>query len=355
MLCPAIAVDNQPRKIDFQNMAEKYTALLSRLERADPDPAYLLVGDNYYQRFLITEMVLSKRIAPGQRAYSKYDISGAKASPQVLEDAFRAVPLLGGNRVIVVTDINRVPKKSQDFLIELLRLMDASVSFIGTTRRLDRRTSWAKKLIKACTHVELKEIGNQQLPSYVKSRFATRGLSLEESAVTEFCRVVGRDCGDIENEVEKMSIAFADRKRLNLDDIQKYMSRARVYSRYEVGEYWADRKLYMTLRSFQQVLAAGGSEFRSLYWACYQKFEKLLLYRQMADKLPPEALAGKLRSHIYFLKDYGRQSKKWSAVEALATLGEIYQASVAERFSRESHQQIWERALIKSLTESSRE
>lgn len=351
-----LGIDKRLIISDLSGMPQvSYAAALQKLEQGKVEQRYLLLGEEYYQQFLLTEKVINSCLPPGQRAYGKTEIAGQKANPQTLQEALNSVPLLGGNTVVVVSALQRAPQAGQEFLLSALPKLDPSVTFIGSAKKLDGRKKFGKGLNSLCAVINLKELNNNQLPGYIESRFQARGIRLAADAVTEICRVVGRDCGDIENEVEKISITFADRDKLELGDIQEYLASSRQFGRFEVANYIGSRKLDTAIRGVQQVLSIGGSEARNLFWAISGQLEKLLLYPELAKSLSPNNLAGKLRTNAYYLKDYERQGRRWQPEELVAALEEIYQVAAAERFGNEPPAQIWERALIKILAPESRE
>ncbi len=329
-----------------------YAAALHQLEQGRVEQRYLLLGDEYHQQFLLSEQILAARLAAGERAYGKTEISGAKANPHLLQEALSSVPLLGCNTGVIVSNLQRLRKEAQEFLLAALPKIDPTVTFIGIANKLDGRTKLGKQLASLCLVIKLRELNNQQLPGYIESRFTARELRPTEDAITEMCRVVGRDCGDIENEVEKVSIAFAGQSQLSLGDISSYLAASRQFGQYEVADYLANRRLATAIKGVQQVLASGGSAARSLFWAMSGQLERLLLYPELSKSLSQKDLAGRLRTSPFFLKNYERQSKKWQPEELTSALEEIYQVAAAERFGAESPQQIWERALLRILGSS---
>lgn len=328
-----------------------YARALEQAQRGEIASSYLLLGDDYYQRYLLTEHIIRKRLQTGERAYNKHSLIGNKATPAVLEETLFGVPLLGGNTVVIVTDLERLPQASQQFLPKALKSLDSSVTFIGSAKKLDGRTALPKALGESCMLVEIKELYDNALPAYVQSRFGVRGFAADSAAITEFCRVVGRDCGDIENEVEKISIVHADKKKLTLPDIQSYLSESRFYSQYEVADQLGNKRLRQSLAAVKEYLDGSGSEARgSLFWALYNQFERMLVYKKMAGKISHNDLAGKLRMHPFLLQVLAKQAAQYEPEALVDGLLAVYQAEVYDRFmSYDAKQQIFERMIIRIL------
>lgn len=320
-----------------------------RIESGKVSSAYLLLGDNYYQRFLLTEKILTDKIPRGQRAYNKTEIAGQKASPEMLQQSLFGVPLLGGDCVVVVTDLNRVSEKGQQFLLKALASLDPSITFIGSAKKLDGRKVFGKTLSELCDVVELKELSNKVLPSYVRSRFIAHGLQVDNDGIHEVCRIAGRDCGDIEQEAAKASIRFGKGSTLRLDDIKNLLSSSRQYGRYEVTSYLGFKQTGRALASLGEVLKSGGAEERGLLWVTYQQLQRMILYKKHSGSMRSRDLAGKLRMPSWALEELGRQCDRWSVEQLTNALMYVYQAEVAERFTTQPRGQIWERAFISIL------
>jgi DNA polymerase III delta subunit len=329
-----------------------YAAALEKIEHGKVSSAYMFLGDNYYQRFLLTEKILIDRIPRGQRAYNKTEIAGQKASPEILQQSLFGVPLLGGKTVVVVTDLNRIPEKGQQFLLKALASLDPSITFIGSANKLDGRKVFTKTLSEFCDVVELKELNNKALPPYVRSRFVAHGLQIDREGVNEICRIVGRDCGDIEQEAGKASIRFGKGSSLRLDDIKNLLSSSRQYSRYEVTGYLGNKQTDRALASLGEVIRSGGAEERGLLWVTYQQLQRMLLFKKYAGSMRSQDLAGKLRTPVWVLDELGRQCDKWSVDQLTDAFMLVYQAEVAERFTMQPRGQIWERAFISILQEN---
>ena len=326
-----------------------FAQALERVESGRLDPAYILIGEDYYQRFLLTEKISKAKLGNGG-SLNKHSLIGRKTTAQILEQLLAGVPLFGGNTVVIVSDVDKLPEKSQEFLTRSLKTLDPSVLFIGSAKKLDGRTAYAKALASASAIVETKELYDNALPGYVRSRFSARAMAIDEDALTEFCRLVGSDCGDVENEVEKISIVHADKKRVGLKDVQAYLSDSRFFSQFQVADSVSARKPKATFTALKQYLESSGADGRGkLIWALYSQFERLMAVQAYSGKLSREDLAGKLRVHPFFLQKIQEQAGQFKPAELVAALRQIYEAELADRFSTEAKEQIFERMTLKIL------
>jgi DNA polymerase III delta subunit len=328
----------------------KFSDALEQIEGGKLGQTYLILGDQYYQRFLLTEKIVQKTLPQTQRVYNKQEVAGNRATVAKLQEYLAGVPLFGGNTVVVVTDLEKIPKTSQEYLLKALKSLDSSVTFVGAAKKLDGRTAFAKGLISTCQPIELKEIYPNLLPSYVRSRFQVRKLAVEAEAIDEFCRLVGNDCGDIENEVEKLSIIYSGTGRLGIKEIREYLSSSRYYSQYDVARQLTSKKLRESLVATRNYIDSSASEGgRGLFWALYNEYERLLACQKLGTKMSPADLAGKLRLHPFLLKELQSQASHHKPEEMAKALIAIYQAEVDDRFIASGAQQNFERMILKIL------
>jgi len=325
-----------------------FAQALDRVESGKLDRAYLLLGEDYHQKFLITEQVTKARLGQQRGSLNRHSLIGRKATPPQLEQLLAGVPLFGGNTVVIVTDIEKLPEKSQELLPRLLKNLDKGTTFIATAVKLDGRKAFAKALAAVSTVVETKEIYDNHLPAYIQSRFAVRGMTVEAAAVNEFARLVGNDCGDIENEVEKIAIVHHGKKRLAKTEMQSYLSASHFFDQYRVADSVAQRKIRESLIACRQFLESTGSDGRGrLFWALYTQFERMLTLHTADARIKDADLAGKLRMHPFHLQRLRELALKQKPEVLAANLRRVYETEVADRFSTESKQQIFERMILK--------
>lgn len=336
-------------ELPYHQDVEKLTfgQALERIEAGKIESAYLLIGEDYHQKFLITEKVTRRKLGDQRGSLNRHSLIGKKANPQTLEQLLAGVPLFGGNTVVIVSDVDKLPEKSQESLPRLLKNKDAATTFIGTATKLDGRKAFSKALASSCTLVETKEIYDNHLPGYIQTRLAARGLSIDAAAVNEFARLVGNDCGDIENEVEKIAIVHHGKKRLTLPDVQAFLSASHFFDQYAIAESVSQRKPREALTATQQFLESSGADGRGrLFWALYTQFERMLTLQTTDGRIKDADLAGKLRMHPFLLQRLREQAARFKAEELVAVLHRVYEAEVADRFSAEAKQQIFERMIL---------
>ncbi len=341
-------IDISVRNFYHLGMAKlNYLRALSEVESGKLDRSYILIGEDYHQRFLLTEKIIQQKLPASERALNKHRLLAKQATPDKLQELLAGVPLFGGSTVVVVSDLDKLPAKSQELLPTLLKALDYSVTFVGSARKLDGRTKFTRAIAAVSTTVEIKQIFPDRLPEYVRARFAAREMMISADAAEEFARIVGSDCGDIENEVEKLSIVHDSKSQLEIADVESYLSGSRFYSQYEVADHLGSRNLREALAATRQFLESSGASGRGqLFWAFYNQLERILNYKAYSQQMSRENLARKLGMHPFFLQKLQRHAARYTPAQLADSLKRVYQAEVEDRFSQFGKEQIFERMLV---------
>ncbi len=327
-----------------------YLRALAEVESGKLDRSYLLVGEDYYQSYLLTERIVQQKLPASERSLNKHSLLAKQATPDKLQELLAGVPMFGGNTVVVVNDVDKLATRSQELLPLLLKAIDHTTTFVGSAKKLDGRKKFSKSLAEVSTVVEIKPLYDDKAPEYVRARFAARKKLITADAAEEFCRVVGSDCGDIENEVEKISIVHADKREIEKADIVAFLSGSRFYSQYEVANHVGDKNLRQALAATRQYLESSGSSGRGqLFWAFYNQLERMLVFKAFSGRMSDNDIAGKLRIHPFFLLQLRKHAAKYTPRQLSDGLQRVYQAEVEDRFSGLGKEQIFERMIIEIM------
>src|SRR5690606_11697147 len=145
-----------------------------------------------------------------------------------------------------------------------------------------------------------------------------------------------------------IAIVHHGKKRLAKTEVQAYLSASHFFDQYRVADNVAQRKIRESLIACRQFLESSGSDGRGrLFWALYTQFERMLTLHTADARIKDADLAGKLRMHPFHLQRLREQALKQMPEVLAANLRRVYEAEVADRFSTESKQQIFERMILK--------
>jgi DNA polymerase-3 subunit delta len=204
-----------------------YRHFLDELKKKLPSPAYLLVSSD---PFLHSEAVSAvMNLVPQEErdfSFHAFDLMNSAAVPfeQVL-DVLNTVPFFAGRKFVVLGNSQKLLKK------DLQKLGHYLQSPAGSAVLILLNTGTAKKEVKdALKGVRqiILDIGERDIPAWVKIRAKEKGLGMSDGAVDYLIGTVGTDLGLLSSEIEKC--ALIGKPEIGKEDIAEISEARRTYS-----------------------------------------------------------------------------------------------------------------------------
>ncbi len=173
--------------------------------------------------------------------------SAGKELQRLLSD-LRSRPLFGGCKVIVVRDGDALVKRHGNDLAAACEITNGN-HLVLRMRTIDGRTELAKKLgaiggLLRCQRPEANpgEIegglpDDSPLVATALAEAARRGITIDRAAVRELLGRTGNDLLLVSVEIDKLSLAFADRAaplRIEADDVRALVPRSAAYDQFQL-------------------------------------------------------------------------------------------------------------------------
>ena len=118
-------------------------------------------------------------------------------------------------------------------------------------KNVDGRSVLAKALKTKAVVVSTKKMYDSKLPEWVNQWVVDRGYQISPKAVQIIVDHIGNDLSRIQNELEKLIVNLADRKKMTEDDIEKYIGISKEYNAFEFQEAVAQRNFAKAIRMIQ--------------------------------------------------------------------------------------------------------
>ena len=177
--------------------------LWKELKAGKVGPLYLLFGPEDYLRDAAARRIADTALKDAPlREFNESSFSLATADVQHAIAAAEQMPMMGGRRVVHITDFSRKPPRPA------LREEDAEALERYVTRpaetsvvlfvadSLDKRLKLSKTLLDVCASVEFAELKDAELAAWARDRLGRlrltfSGLMRRDAMVLEACREVG--------------------------------------------------------------------------------------------------------------------------------------------------------------------
>lgn len=301
------------------------------LRRPAP-PAYLIVGEDSYQRALFREEIIAAHVPAEARdmAVARYaldetpleEVLGRAATP----------PLFSPSQVLLLTAAEAVSDEQLERLEKYLESPPDCAVLIFEADKLDRRTRAARFLLERCQVLAAEPLEDTAAVEAAR-RFARElGLTLGRGAAEDLVFVLGNDQSRLRAELQKLRSYVGEHAEITSDDVAAVISPARQFSVFELADLLAERRRADILVRLRRLLEAGESPVGIvglLGW----------LYRQLlqAHALPRNTPVGKaaetLRAPRMRVEGLLRQARKFRPEELRQAFEALLEADVALKSS----------------------
>ena len=216
-------------------------------------PVYLLYSDTPY--LLREAALIASRTIPEEEkgfGFSSFDFGGieGKQSFDQVSDVLNTMPFMGGRKIVVVENVQELPKKEME---RLERYVDDpaphAVLILLLKGNLKAQFREISKKVKT---VPL-DIRPQDFPVWIREKARQKGFTMTDGAVEFLLGSVGPDVGLISSELEKF--VLIGKNRIEREDIAEILGGGAGYSVFDLVDAIKDKdrgRVFMIARSLQE-------------------------------------------------------------------------------------------------------
>ena len=277
-------------------------------------PVYLFIGT---EDFLIDECIRSiigDLLTPDAKSFNLDMLDGEKVNTKDALSHAEAYPVMSERRVVVVKDFDAMAgsEGARSALSDYIQKPLETTCLILAAEKPDFRTKPFNELKKKGVVFEFAPFYDDRIPGWIESRCGSFGKSID----TEACRLlhsyVGNSLRVLSNELEKLSIYVAERKRITADDIVHVVGVTRGNSIFDLQNALGHGDLQKALTIVQRMMESGESPqgmivMLTRYFTVLWKIRELRMQGSSDN-----TIAGEIKISPYFLKDYIEASQNYS-------------------------------------------
>ena len=242
-------------------------------------PAYVFVGDEVFFRKRCREAILEHLVPPSLRDFALLEFDLAETELVEILDRARTSSLIAPFQVMFVRGVKNLFTRGahQEKLaaIEeycknpnpaaLLIFVADHISIPANARRIELADKEAYLRIRDtlgsyCAIVELARVEESDAVRWISEYSTAHGVKIEADAARELVDALGGDMMMISNELEKLLLYVAEKKRIALDDVEALVSAAKQRSLYELTDAISAKDRVRALGMLDAVLTASAGD-----------------------------------------------------------------------------------------------
>lgn len=264
-----------------------------------------------------TAAALAQELAPGADAFGLETIDGAvdtvDAAAAAVRDTIQALltmPFMGGTKLVwlksatfLADSVTGRSEAVQEGLAELVALLGKGlpegVTFLFSAPQADKRRTACKTLSKlgAAQVFDLPDLGfragEEEIIEWTSGLVRERDIQLTPDAVETLAARVGFDPRQLDNELEKLDVAFGKTRTVEARDIRQMVPQTREGGIFDLGNAIGKRDLPLALETLAMLFRQGERGVGILLAAIVPTVRNLLLAKELLirHKLPPPSQA----------------------------------------------------------------
>jgi DNA polymerase III subunit delta len=250
------------------------------------------------------------------REFNEARFSLLTTNPRQAIASAEQLPMMSERRVIVINDFAKLREADEEVLTRYVENPVASSVVIFVTRELDKRKKLTRALLDHCTIVEFPPVSDGEAKAWAKQLLKEQKFSIDERALSEVVSLVGTDIQTLRSELEKLTTAAAETKRITMEMVDDLIGRSRELTNFALTDHLVGRNRKRALEILYRLLD-DGSEPVMLIGLIASNYHRLAVAKDLLKRKGKEAVFQQIRM-------------PWSKqAEFLATLQRSAEADIA--------------------------
>ena len=284
--------------------------LVSQARNGIFKPVYLLMGDEPFYPDMVCEAVVQNALDESERDFNQSIFYGADTDAETVMTTARRYPVFAERQLVVVKEAQMM-KSLEDLSVYCSRPLDSTVLVIcmhGASA--DKRKSLYKSVSKIGVVVESNSLRDSEIPRWISSYYAGRGLQIAPDAAALLGEYAGTDLSKIAVETDKLMKNLPEGTvRVAAGDIEKNVGISRQYSIFELTRELSLKNAPKALRIAAYIGASPKFAMPMAVSALFTHFYRILKYEALlaGNPRPGNDMKAKvLGVNPYFFAEYDK-------------------------------------------------
>lgn len=317
---------------------------------AEPDPlapVYYLCGVPFARDrafAAIRQRVLGSAEASAFN-YDSFDGKGAGAD-QILAAA-RTVPMLGGQRLVVVRSAHELPAEQLGRLVPYLDDPSPYAVVVMLADKADLRSKFFVKLRKTGVLERFEPLKDRDVPRWLAAEAQRRDIQLKPGVPQRIGEAVGLEMGQLADALERLALYVGLGNAIRVADVEDLLAQTRQRSIFELTHAVGQgqrREAMLVLRQMR----LGREPALRIAAMLARHVRQLWSVRELASTgTSNKDIAGRLGIHPYFVSDMIRQAQRFDLVTLRRTHRELWELDRELKSSRVDDDALLDRTVLR--------
>ncbi|MVT11575.1 DNA polymerase III subunit delta [Chitinophaga tropicalis] len=256
---------------------------------------------NYAEHHLLDE---------AEKGFNLTILYGKDTDWSTVINACRRYPMFAERQVVVLKEA-----QSMKDILKLEAYIEnplSSTIFVVAHKqgKLDGRSKMAKLVKEKGVLLSTKKMYDNQLPAWVDAYVSSLGRAITQKAGILLVDHIGNDLARMANEVDKLLVNLPEGKKIDENDIEKYVGISKEYNVFELQNALGQKDIEKVMRIIRYFAAnPKAGPIQMVLPALYNFFSKMNMV--FGVKGGEKEIAAALGVHPFFVKDYMAAARQY--------------------------------------------
>ena len=214
---------------------KEFFTLLSKIEKNQFSPFYLLAGTEGYFIDAITDALISRLVKEDSKDFDCTYFYGKEIVPSDIIETAKRYPMIAKYNVVIIKEAQFIRKELLDELISYLENpMPHSIVILNYKNKVFNKTrKFYKAALKIGEVLLVKPLYDNQLVPWVTNQADQLNLSIDPKAAVMLSQFIGADLSTLNNELIKLKLVVNDGEVITDEHIESHVGISKEFNNFE--------------------------------------------------------------------------------------------------------------------------
>lgn len=211
-------------------------------------PVYWLQGEEDYFIDQLVQYAEHEILPPEEAGFNLSIFYGRDTDWATVVNACKRYPMFAERQVVLLKEAQHMKdiEKLESYIVAPLASTLLVVAYKG--KSIDKRTKLSNQLK---THTELftsEKIKDYKMQEWIAGLVKRRGFTTSPKCIALLEEHIGNDLSRIANEIDKLSLNLGSKKKIDEEDIEKYIGISKEYNVFELQDAIGNKDLAKAIK-----------------------------------------------------------------------------------------------------------
>ena len=280
------------------------------------------MGDEPFYIDQITNYISKHVLEEHEKDFNQTVLYGKDTSVDEIIAVAKRFPMMSEYQVVIVKEAQHIRNIEAIEAYAKQPLASTLLVINYKYKKLDKRKAAAKTIAKNALLFESQKLRDYQIPDWISKEVGNSGLTIDPKNAGLLAEFLGTDLNKIHNELQKLKLVLPKGEAITTEVIEKNIGISKDFNVFELQTALAKKDILKANRIakyFEQ--NPKDNPFVVTISSLFNYFSKILQLHFSKNKNNDQVLAGELKVHPFFVKEYKMAARNYSPKKLIKIIG----------------------------------